>query len=59
MKQFKKDKLEVKIFQSREEMGETAAPASAAILRQLLSGTEELNCLFAAAPSQTELIGIG
>ena len=29
MKQFKKDKLEVKIFQSREEMGETAASESA------------------------------
>ena len=31
MKQFKKDKLEVKIFQSREEMGETAASESAEI----------------------------
>ena len=56
MKQFKKDKLEVKIFQSREEMGETAASESAEILRKLLSGKEEINCVFAAAPSQNELL---
>ena len=55
MKQFKKDKLKVKIFQSREEMGETAASESAEILRKLLSGKEEINCVFAAAPSQNEL----
>lgn len=56
LKQIKKDKLSVEIHVSRREMGEAAAAAAAACLRALLAEQEEVNVIFAAAPSQNETL---
>ncbi len=56
IKQFKCDGLKVKIFTSREELGQSAAKDAAAGIRQLLSEQEEVNMIFAAAPSQNETL---
>jgi glucosamine-6-phosphate deaminase len=45
-----------KIYANRREMGKAAAIAVAAKLRQLLSTQEEINIIFAAAPSQNEFL---
>lgn len=50
------EKLRVKIFDTREEMGEYAASEAEAFLRSLLETKEELNCVFAAAPSQDDIL---
>lgn len=52
----KKDQLEVCIYPSREEMGRAAARDAAALIEALLAEKEELNILFAAAPSQNEFL---
>ena len=51
MKAFDVDKLHVKIYDSRQQMGEAAAAEAGAYLRQLLSSQEEVRVVFAAAPS--------
>lgn len=56
MKSFTKDKLKVNIYSSRDEMGSAAArDVKAAILRHL-SEKETINMIFAAAPSQNEVL---
>lgn len=50
------DKLRVKIFDTREEMGEYAACEAESYLRSLLETKEEINCVFAAAPSQDDIL---
>ena len=50
------DSLCVKTCDSREEMGAAAAKDAAACLRKLLEEKEEVNCMFAAAPSQNEFL---
>lgn len=56
MRSFIKDRLKVNIYPSREEMGcAAAADVKAAILRALLE-KEEINMIFAAAPSQNEVL---
>ena len=55
-KTFKKDNLTVKISDSRVGMGKTAAADAAEALRRLLSEKEEVNVIFAAAPSQNETL---
>lgn len=50
------DKLCVKEYESREEMGTQAACEAASCLRQLLGEKDEVNCIFAAAPSQNEFL---
>ena len=50
-----KEKLTVKIYENRDEMGIAAANDVAEALISLLSQKEEVNMIFAAAPSQNEL----
>ena len=56
MKAFDVDKLHVKIYDSRQQMGEAAAAEAGAYLRQLLYSQEEVRVVFAAAPSQNEFL---
>lgn len=56
MKTFKKDKLDVKVYGSRAEMGEAAARDVSAKIKELLKTKSELNIIFAAAPSQNEVL---
>ena len=56
IKNFKVDRLSVKVFDSRESMGEAAASEAATCLRDILSIKEEVNVVFAAAPSQNEFL---
>ena len=56
MKKFTKDLLKVNVYTSRDEMGAgAAADVKAAILRAL-SEKENINMIFAAAPSQNEVL---
>lgn len=56
MRSFTKDKLKVNIYPSRAEMGSAAAKdVKAAILRHL-DKKEIINMIFAAAPSQNEVL---
>ncbi len=57
MKEFKKDKLQVKIFETRDLMGQDAAKDIAAVIRRLLAEKDEVNIIFAAAPSQNDTLG--
>lgn len=56
MKEFKAGQLTVKVFATREQMGTQAATDAAATLRYLLTHQETVNVIFAAAPSQQELL---
>lgn len=56
MKEFKKDELTVKIYDTRLESGLDAARDAAALLRRLLAEKESIRCIFAAAPSQNEFL---
>ena len=48
--------LEVKIYPNRTMMGEAAAKDAATCIRSLLSRKPEINCIFAAAPSQNDFL---
>ena len=50
------DKLEVKIFETRDLMGIAAADDIAAAIKELLAEKEEINMIFAAAPSQNDML---
>ncbi|MDD2436285.1 MAG: glucosamine-6-phosphate deaminase [Massilibacteroides sp.] len=56
IKSFKKDLLQVRIYESRAEMGEVAAADVAVAIRTLLDNKAEVNMVFAAAPSQNEFL---
>jgi glucosamine-6-phosphate deaminase len=56
MKSIKKDKLTVKIYNDRPEMGAAAAVEIAAKIKELLAKKDEINMIFAAAPSQSEVL---
>ena len=56
MKTIKKDKLTVKIYGSRDEMGVAAGKAAAERIKALLETKERVNVIFAAAPSQNEML---
>ncbi|MBQ7356010.1 MAG: glucosamine-6-phosphate deaminase [Clostridia bacterium] len=56
MKIIKKDKLTVKIYNDRPEMGAAAAVEIAAKIKELLTKKDEINMIFAAAPSQSEVL---
>jgi len=56
IKTFTKDKLSVKIYDSRAHMGLAAAEEAAAKMRELLKTKAEINAIFAAAPSQNEML---
>lgn len=56
MKYMKIDRLQVFIAESREEMGRLSGHDVAAMIKLLLSMKEELNVMFAAAPSQNDVL---
>lgn len=56
MKTFKKDLLKVNIFGARTEMGKAAAEDIKACILSLLQNKETINMIFAAAPSQNEVL---
>ena len=56
MKTFVKDKLEVEIFENRTLMGEAAAKDISAKIKELLAEKQEINMIFAAAPSQNDVL---
>ena len=55
-REFRKDNLLVKIYDSRSEMGKGAAADAVAYLNDLLTKQEQVNIIFAAAPSQNEFL---
>ena len=56
MKTFKKDLLTVNIYDTRDEMGRAAASDIKVKILELLETKEEINMIFAAAPSQNEVL---
>ena len=56
MKTFKKDLLDVNIYDTRAEMGSAAANDIKACILKLLAEKDEINMIFAAAPSQNEVL---
>ncbi len=52
----KKELLDVKILPTRDEMGKVAADDIVACIKQLLSEKDEVNIIFAAAPSQNDVL---
>lgn len=53
---FKVDYLKVKIFEVREEAGKEEAQNVLEVIRHLLSRKDEINMVFASAPSQNEFL---
>lgn len=56
VKEFLKDKLRVKIYSTRQAMGQGAAREAVAYVKELLAVQPEVNIIFAAAPSQNEFL---
>ncbi len=56
MKTFNKDLLKVNVYSSRDEMGAAAAADVKAAILRALSEKESINMIFAAAPSQNEVL---
>lgn len=56
IKTLKKDLLNVNIYKTRAEMGEAAANDIAKRIETLLSEKETINMVFAAAPSQNDML---
>jgi len=56
MKTLKVDKLHVEIYENRTLMGEAAARDIKAKIAELLSQKSEINMIFAAAPSQNDVL---
>jgi glucosamine-6-phosphate deaminase len=56
MKTLKKDNLTVEIYENRTLMGEAAARDIKAKIMELLSQKAEINMIFAAAPSQNDVL---
>lgn len=56
VKEFKADKLLVKVYESRPTMGQAASDEIAAKIKEFLDQKEEVNVVFASAPSQNEFL---
>ncbi len=56
MNSFNKDKLLVKIYETRPAMGNAAAEDISKRIAELLEKKDEINMIFAAAPSQNEVL---
>ena len=54
--EFIRDKMQVYVFSTRDEMGKRAAEDTAIKINELLLEKKELNIVFAAAPSQNEFL---
>ena len=55
-KEFSVDRLSVKVYDDRQSMGQAAAEDAVAYLKGLLAEKDEVWCIFAAAPSQNEVL---
>lgn len=58
VKQWTTDKLNVKVFETRYEMGKDAAGEVAKRIKELLMDRDMINMIFAAAPSQNEFLSV-
>ncbi len=56
LKEFKQDELNVKIYENRKAMGEAVGKKVISTIKELLSEKDEINIIFGAAPSQSELL---
>ncbi|GEP96578.1 6-phosphogluconolactonase [Chitinophaga cymbidii] len=56
IREFLKDNMQVRIYSTREGMGNSAAALAAQCLRELLQRKDEVNLIFAAAASQVEFL---
>ena len=56
MKSFRKDRLDVEIYSDRTHMGEAAAKDIKDKICELLKTKKEINIIFAAAPSQNDVL---
>lgn len=56
IKQLSADLLDVRVYASREKMGRAAGQDIAGTMRELLAQKDEINVIFAAAPSQNETL---
>lgn len=56
LKSLKADKLQVNVYENRSEMGRAAAADIAAAIKRVLAEKEVCNMIFAAAPSQNEVL---
>lgn len=56
LKEIRTDKLSTFIYKDRKEMGKAAAAAAARAVREILKTKETVNIIFAAAPSQNEML---
>jgi glucosamine-6-phosphate deaminase len=56
MREFKKEKLNVKVFEGRPELGAAAAEIVTKKLKELLETRDYINVIFASAPSQNEFL---
>ena len=56
IQQFVADRLHVNVYPTRDEMGKSAATDAAAQIQALLNTKEFVNIIFAAAPSQNEML---
>jgi len=56
LKELNADKLKVMVMDTRDSMGQVAAKAAGECIRALLSQKDEINMIFAAAPSQNETL---
>ena len=56
MKSMQKDLLSVNIYETRAKMGGAAAKDIKACILRLLETKDEINMIFAAAPSQNEVL---
>ncbi len=54
--ELKRDNLVCRIYKTRTEMGQVAAEDITAKIKELLSEKDEINIIFAAAPSQNEVL---
>jgi glucosamine-6-phosphate deaminase len=53
---FTADRLHVNVYATRDQMGMAAATAAATAIKQLLNSKTFVNIIFAAAPSQNEML---
>ena len=56
MKELVADKLNVKILPNRTKMGDVAAADIVAVMKEILAKKDEINVIFAAAPSQNDVL---
>ena len=56
MRMTKKEKLTIKIFETRQELGRQAAAEVAGAINELLETRPEISIIFASAPSQNEFL---